>query len=121
MEEYIDRRIGKFSKGMKQKVSIARSIVHNPKIMLLDEPTTGLDVTSVRIVHEFILNQKNEGKTIIFSSHSMSEVEKLCDIVGIINKGKLVEVSTLDSLKHKFNGNNLEDIFVELVGEKSEY
>ncbi|WP_074351114.1 ATP-binding cassette domain-containing protein [Proteiniborus sp. DW1] len=121
MEEYIDRRVGKFSKGMKQKVSIARSIVHNPQIMLLDEPTTGLDVTSVRIVHEFILDQKKEGKTILFSSHSMSEVEKLCDIVGIINKGKLVEVSTLDELKHKFKGNNLEDIFVELVGEKSEY
>ncbi|WIV13118.1 ATP-binding cassette domain-containing protein [Proteiniborus sp. MB09-C3] len=121
MEEYIDRRVGKFSKGMKQKVSIARSIVHDPNIMLLDEPTTGLDVTSVRIVHEFILDQKNEGKTIIFSSHSMSEVEKLCDVVGIINKGKLIEISTLDGLKNKFNNNNLEDIFVELVGEKSEY
>lgn len=117
MEEYLDRRVGKFSKGMKQKVSIARSIVHNPQIMLLDEPTTGLDVTSVRIVHEFILDHKKEGKTIIFSSHSMSEVEKLCDVVGIINKGKLIEISTLDGLKDKFSSNNLEDIFVELVGE----
>lgn len=120
MEKYIGRRVGKFSKGMKQKVSIARSIVHDPKIMLLDEPTTGLDVTSVRIVHDFILDQKKDGKTIIFSSHSMTEVEKLCDIVGIINKGKLIEISTLDGLKNKFNSNNLEDIFVELVGEKSE-
>lgn len=121
MEEYIDRRVGKFSKGMKQKVSIARSIIHDPKIMLLDEPTTGLDVTSVRIVHDFILDQKKEGKTIIFSSHSMNEVEKLCDVVGIINKGKLIQISTLDELKNKFNNENLEDIFVELVGEKSEY
>lgn len=121
MDEYIDRRVGKFSKGMKQKVSIARSIVHDPEIMLLDEPTTGLDVTSVRIVHDFILDKKKEGKTIIFSSHSMSEVEKLCDVVAIINKGKIVEKSTLKDLKEKFKGNNLEDIFVELVGEQSEF
>lgn len=120
MEEYIDRRVGKFSKGMKQKVAIARSIVHNPKVMLLDEPTSGLDVSSVRIVHDFILDQKREGKTIIFSSHSMSEVEKLCDVVGIINKGKLIEVSTLAKLKERFNSNKLEDIFVDLVGEKNE-
>ncbi|SDZ25625.1 sodium transport system ATP-binding protein [Proteiniborus ethanoligenes] len=121
MEEYIDRRVGKFSKGMKQKVSIARSIVHDPNIMLLDEPTSGLDVTSVRIVHDFILDQKKEGKTIIFSSHSMNEVEKLCDVIGIINKGNLIEISTLDGLKNKYNSHNFEDIFVSLVGEKNGY
>lgn len=121
MEEYIDRRAGKFSKGMKQKVSIARSIIHNPQIMLFDEPTSGLDVTAIRLVHDFIIKLKNEGKTIIFSSHSMSEVEKLCDEVGIINKGKIVEVSSISKLKEKYNTKDLEEIFVKLVGDKNEY
>ncbi|KNF08291.1 ABC-type Na+ transport system, ATPase component [Gottschalkia purinilytica] len=118
MNEYIDRRVGKFSKGMKQKVAIARSIVHSPEIMLFDEPTSGLDVTVTRLVHGFIKSLKEEGKTIIFSSHHMDEVEKLCDSVGIINKGKIVYVGTLDELKNKYD-KDLEEIFVELVGDKS--
>jgi len=73
MEEYINRRVGKFSKGMKQKVAIARSIVHNPEIMFLDEPTSGLDVSAVKVVHDFIIELKKEGKTIVFSSHSMKK------------------------------------------------
>ena len=118
MDEYINRRVGKFSRGMKQKVAIARSIVHNPKVMLFDEPSTGLDVTSSIIVQEFILKCKEQGKAIIFSSHSMKEVERLCDRVVIINKGKLVEDSTLDGLKSKYNDDDLERIFIKLVGDK---
>ncbi|HHV25883.1 MAG TPA: ATP-binding cassette domain-containing protein [Tissierellia bacterium] len=120
MKDYVERRVGKFSKGMKQKVALARSIVHNPSIMFFDEPTSGLDVTAVRIVHKFIKELKSEGKTIIFSSHSMNEVEKLCDEVGIIHKGKMIEVSTLEGLKEKFKEENLEEIFISLVGEKNE-
>ena len=120
MEEYIDRKVGKFSKGMKQKVAISRSIIHSPSIMFFDEPTSGLDVTAIRIVHEFIKELRNEGKTIIFSSHSMNEVEKLCDEVGIIHKGKMVEISSLEGLKVKYGEENLEEIFVSLVGEKNE-
>lgn len=115
MGEYIDRRVGKFSRGMKQKVAIARSIVHNPKVMLFDEPTAGLDVTAAKIVQEFILNCKKESKAIIFSSHSMAEVEKLCDRIVIIHKGKIVEDATKEELKTKYQG-NLEDIFMRLVG-----
>lgn len=120
MEEYISRRAGKFSKGMKQKVAFARSIVHNPDIMLFDEPTSGLDVSAIRNVHDFIHNCRDEGKTIIFSSHSMSEVEKLCDRVGIIHKGNLAAIGTIDELLTKYNGDSLENIFVKLVGEKNE-
>lgn len=118
MDEYINRRVGKFSRGMKQKVAIARSIVHNPKVMLFDEPSTGLDVTSSKIVQDFILKCKEQGKAIIFSSHSMKEVERLCDRVVIITKGKLVEDSTLDGLKSKYNDDDLERIFIKLVGDK---
>ncbi|WP_427340405.1 ATP-binding cassette domain-containing protein [Caloranaerobacter sp. DY30410] len=119
MEEYIDRRVGKFSKGMKQKVAIARSIVHDPDIMLFDEPTAGLDVTAVNMVHEFILDLKQQGKTIIFSSHSMKEVEKLCDTVGIIHKGEMIEISSLASLAQKYDNMDLEDIFIKLVGDNN--
>lgn len=116
MEEFIDRRVGKFSRGMKQKVAIARSIVHNPSVMLFDEPTIGLDVTSSKIVQDFILSCKGENKSIIFSSHSMQEVEKLCDRIIIIHKGKIVEDGTLDELKTKY-GQDLEEVFLRLVGE----
>ena len=118
MEDYLGRRAGKLSKGMKQKVAFARAIIHDPDIMLFDEPTSGLDVSSIRDVHEFIRTCKTEGKTIIFSSHSMSEVEKLCDRIGVIHKGKLVDVGTLEELKSKYKNEDLEEIFIRLVGDK---
>ncbi|GAB6168678.1 ATP-binding cassette domain-containing protein [Clostridium carnis] len=116
MEEYINKPVGKYSRGMKQKISIARSIVHNPSVMLFDEPTTGLDVSAARIIQEFILQCKRENKVILFSSHSMKEVEKLCDRVVIINKGKLLENSTISALKEKYNNSDLEEMFLELIG-----
>lgn len=116
MEEYIDKKVSKFSRGMKQKVSIARSIVHSPSVMLFDEPSTGLDVTAARTIQDFILDCKKENKTILFSSHSMREVEKLCDRVVIINKGKLLEDCSIDALKEKYNNDDLEEVFVSLIG-----
>lgn len=118
MGEYIDRRVGKFSRGMKQKVAIARSIVHEPSVMLFDEPTAGLDVTAAKIVQEFILKCKEDKRAIVFSSHSMSEVEKLCDRIVIIHKGRIVEEGTVQDLKIKYGNNDMEDIFIELVGDK---
>lgn len=120
MDEYINRKAGKFSKGMKQKVAFARAIVHNPEIMLFDEPTSGLDVSAIRNVHEFICKCRDEGKTIILSSHTMSEVEKLCDRIGIIHKGTLVDTGTISDLIEKYNGNTLEDVFMGLIGDKNE-
>ena len=116
MSEFIDKRVGKFSRGMKQKVAIARSIVHKPSVMLFDEPSTGLDVSATRLIQDFIFKCKSEGKAIVFSSHSMVEVEKLCDRVVIIHKGKVVEYGTISSLKAKYNNEDMEDIFVNLIG-----
>ena len=116
MEDYINTPVGKYSRGMKQKISIARSIVHNPSVMLFDEPTTGLDVSAARIVQDFILQCKKENKVILFSSHSMKEVEKLCDRVVIINKGILLENCTLSELKEKHNNDDLEETFLGLIG-----
>ncbi len=118
MQEFLDRRASKLSKGMKQKVAFARSIIHNPDIMLFDEPTSGLDVGAAREVHDFILSCRREGKTIIFSSHTMKEVEKLCDRIGIIHKGKLVEIGSAEELKEKYNNDDLEEIFIRLAGAK---
>lgn len=120
MEEYIDRRVGKFSRGMKQKVAIARSIVHEPSVMLFDEPTAGLDVTASRIVQDFILKCKSDNKSIIFSSHSMQEVERLCDRIVIIHKGKIVEEGTVNEFKVKYNNESMEEIFMLLVGDRNE-
>ena len=120
MGEYIDKRVGKFSRGMKQKVAIARSIVHEPSVMLFDEPTTGLDVSASKIVQEFILKCKTQNKSIIFSSHSMAEVEKLCDRIIIIHKGKIVEDGNIEYLKSKYNNRDMEDLFMRLVGENNE-
>lgn len=120
MEEYINKRAGKLSKGMKQKVAFARSIIHDPEIMLFDEPTSGLDVSAMRDVHEFIRSCKKEGKTILFSSHTMSEVEKLCDRIAIIHKGELVEKGNIEELKKKYSCNDLEEVFIRLVGGKYE-
>lgn len=120
MEEFIDKRVGKFSRGMKQKVAIARSIVHQPSVMLFDEPSTGLDVSASRLIQDFIKKCKEDNKAIVFSSHSMQEVEKLCDRVIIIHKGKLIEQGTIDQLKAKYKNDDMEDIFVKLIGGKNE-
>lgn len=120
MKEYINKRVGKFSRGMKQKVAIARAIVHDPSIMLLDEPTAGLDVTASRIVQKFIKKCKEDNKAIIFSSHSMNEVEKLCDRIVIIHKGEIVEQGSIKYLKIKYKNYNMEEIFMNLVGDNVE-
>lgn len=116
MREYADRRAGQFSKGMRQKVVIARSVVHDPPILFMDEPTSGLDVTAARLVHDFVADAKRQGKTIIFSSHIMTEVEKLCDRVGVIHKGKLAALGTIAELLDEAQSESFEEAFVGLVG-----
>lgn len=120
MGDYIDKPVGKFSKGMKQKVAFARSTVHNPKVLLLDEPTSGLDVTAAIQVHDFMRSCQKEGKTIIFSSHTMEEVEKLCNRVAIIHNGSLKAIDTLEGLKKTYEDNDLTNIFTKLIGKGGE-
>jgi sodium transport system ATP-binding protein len=115
MNDYRDRRCDKLSTGMKQKVSIARTLVHDPSVMIFDEPTVGLDVMAARTIIGFIRECRDQGKTVIFSTHVMSEVEKLCDHIGIIHNGKLLAEGTLADLRQRFGKQDLEDIFVEIV------
>ena len=116
MTDYIDRPVGKYSRGMKQNVSLARSIIHHPDVMLFDEPTTGLDVLSSKLIHDFILKCKRENKAIVFSSHNMYETEKLCDRIIIIHKGKIVTSGTIEQLKENYKKENLEELFIECIG-----
>ena len=115
MNEFRDRRCDKLSTGMKQKVSIARTLVHNPPVMIFDEPTLGLDVMTARTIVGFIRECRQQGKTVIFSTHVMSEVEKLCDIIGIIHNGKLLAEGTLAELRQRYQQPDLEEVFVRVV------
>jgi sodium transport system ATP-binding protein len=108
-------RCDKLSTGMKQKVSIARTLVHDPPVMVFDEPTLGLDVMSARAIVQFIRSCRDRGKTVIFSSHVMSEVEKLCDVIGILHGGRLLCEGSLRDLREKTGLSDLEDIFVRTV------
>jgi len=116
MHEFLDRRCDKFSTGMKQKTSIARTLVHDPAVMIFDEPTLGLDVMTARAIVRFVRDCRDAGKTVIYSSHVMSEIEKLCDQIGIIHDGKLVAEGTLAELQERYEETDMEEIFVKAVG-----
>jgi sodium transport system ATP-binding protein len=118
MNSFRDRRCEKLSTGMKQKVSIARTLVHDPQVMVFDEPTVGLDVMAARAIAQFIRECRERGKTVIFSTHVMSEAAKLCDRIGIIHGGNILEEGTLEALRARHGKQDLEDIFVEAVGEE---
>ncbi len=113
--DFAARKCDKLSTGQKQKVSIARTLVHDPPVMILDEPTVGLDVRAARSIVEFIRDCRRRGKTVLFSTHVMSEVEKLADVVGIIHGGKLLAEGSVASLLQQSGTKDLEDVFVQLV------
>jgi sodium transport system ATP-binding protein len=119
MHEFLDRRVDKFSTGMKQKVSIARTLIHDPAVMIFDEPTLGLDVLAARTIVRFIRDCRARGKTVIYSTHVMSEVEKLCDVIGIVHGGKLRAEGTLNELRTKYGQTDMEEIFVRAIGEEA--
>ena len=116
MDEFLDRRCEKFSTGMKQKTSIARTLIHDPAVMIFDEPTLGLDVMTARAIVKFVRDCKARGKTVIYSTHVMSEVEKLCDVVGIIHGGRLLAEGTLTQLRERTGEQDMEEAFVKIVG-----
>lgn len=115
MGSFADGRCDKLSTGQKQRVSIARTLVHDPPVMIFDEPTLGLDVMAARTIVGFIRECRNQGKTVIFSSHVMSEVEKLCDVIGIIHGGRLLAEGTIAALRQQTGEQDLEEIFVKTV------
>ena len=116
MTDFQHKRGGQLSTGMKQKVSIARALVHDPQVLIFDEPTNGLDVLVQRAVLRSIADLRGRGKTILFSTHVMSEVEKLCDRVAVMARGRIVAAGTLPELRQKYGQDDLEELFFSLVG-----
>ncbi len=117
MNKFADSRNEKLSTGMKQKVSIVRSVLHDPPVMVFDEPTSGLDVMSSRTIVDFIKKCRDDGKCVIFSTHIMSEAMRLCDRVAIIHNGRIFKEGTVNRLLEETQTNNLEDAFIKIVGE----
>ena len=117
MEDFQDVRVNKLSTGMKQKLSIARSIIHNPPVLILDEPTVGLDIITAKTVIEYVKSFRDQGKCIIYSTHIMREAEKLCDRIAIIHQGNLIAQGTLEELKKNSSFDDLEEIFFELINQ----
>lgn len=117
MQSLAERRVGTFSTGEKQKLSLARSILHDPPVLILDEPTFGLDVMSARTVVQTIGLFREQGRTILLSTHNMRIAEKLCDRIGILYRGRLHAVGSVDALKAQFGGDDLEEAFFAAVGE----
>lgn len=118
IDKFREVKVGELSTGMKQKVSLVISLVHNPDVIIFDEPTNGLDVLTAKVVTDYLIELKNDGKTIIVSTHIFSLVEKICDRVGIIIDGKLKVEDTLANLLK--NSESLEDYFFDLIGEVDE-
>jgi len=112
---YAGARVDRLSTGMKQKVSIARTIAHDPPILIFDEPTVGLDVLNALELQNMIRELRGQGKTILFSTHIMSEAEKLCDRIAIIHNGRILACDTLANLRMSTGMHYLEDIFVHYV------
>ncbi|VTR99092.1 ABC transporter ATP-binding protein [Tuwongella immobilis] len=115
MNDFRDMLGAKMSTGMKQKVSIARALIHDPPVLIFDEPTSGLDVLVQRNVLQSIAQLRGQGKAIIFSTHIMREVEKLCDRLAIMSGGKILACGTLEELRNQHQQHDLEELFFSLV------
>ena len=116
MHEFIDRRTEGFSQGQRTKTAIARALVHDPRNVLLDEPTNSLDVMTTRSLRQFLRSLKAEGRCVLFSSHIMQEVAALCDSIVVISHGHVVAHGTPDELRAQTGQHNLEDAFVKVIG-----
>ena len=116
MDDIADRRTEGFSQGQRVKTAIARALVHDPRNVILDEPTNGLDVMATRALRQFMEKLKAEGRCVLFSSHIMQEVAALCDRIVVIAHGRVVADESPDALRAQTGENNLEDAFVKIIG-----
>ena len=116
MENFKDQRIGSLSTGQTQRVGVARCVLHNPHNYILDEATAGLDIISSQVILDFIKEERDKGKCIIYSTHYMEEAENICDRVVLINKGEIIATGTPKDIEKETNTSNLRDAFFKLIG-----
>jgi sodium transport system ATP-binding protein len=117
MESFIDRRVKGFSQGQRIKVALARALVHDPRNLILDEPTNGLDVMAIRGLRDMLRTLKGEGRCILFSSHVMQEVAALCDRVVIIGRGRVLADGTPAAIRERSGAASLEEAFLQVLGD----
>ena len=115
---FLDSRMTTFSKGMRQKVLLIAGMIHNPSILFLDEPLSGLDANAVILVKEILTQLKKSGKTVFYSSHIMDVVEKISDRIIIINKGEMIANGSFEAINAQAHSGSLENLFTELTGNK---
>ncbi|MGC8661522.1 MAG: ABC transporter ATP-binding protein [Nitrososphaeria archaeon] len=111
-----DRPVGTFSTGMRQRLNIARALLHDPRVVILDEPTNGLDPQSVRWVRDFIIKLKERGLTVILTTHDMYEIDELAEEVAIMDRGQILEIGNKDELKARHGVDRIEEVFLSLTG-----
>lgn len=119
VHEFQHKRIGNLSTGMRQKVSICRTMIHDPEVVIFDEPTSGLDVITAENIIRLIQDCKEQNKTIIFSSHIMSEVDLLCDDLAIIHKSRIIHSSTMDEFRSTMTTDNLTKEFIHIINQSN--
>jgi sodium transport system ATP-binding protein len=115
LSEFVDRRVDKLSSGQKQRTSIARTLIHDPPLLILDEPTIGLDVVTSRAIVEFIREARTQGKCVLLSTHIMHEAAKLCDRIAILHSGRIRRVGSLAEFRAHYGRDDLDDIFVAAI------
>ncbi|MCX7834776.1 MAG: ATP-binding cassette domain-containing protein [bacterium] len=118
LSEFIDRKCDKLSTGQKQRINLARTTIHQPDLLILDEPTAGLDVLGAKAIVQFIRNVKSRGQSVLFSTHRMEEAESLCDRVIIIHQGKILADSTIKQLRAESGIDELQDLFLHIIDER---
>lgn len=116
LEAFLYNKIANLSTGQTQRVNIARCLVHNPKYYILDEATTGLDILSSQIILDFMKQERDHGKTILYSTHYMEEAENICDKVIMVNKGSIIHSGTPEQIKKDTETTNLRDAFFAMIG-----
>jgi ABC-2 type transport system ATP-binding protein/sodium transport system ATP-binding protein len=119
LERFIDQRCSTLSTGQRQRVILARGLMHNPPVMLLDEPTRGLDVVGSQTVFEFIAQLKRSGKAVLLSTHRLDEAERACDRFGLLHRGQLLYMGTLGELQSAIGEQHLTDMFLKIMRENS--
>ena len=116
MQKFAHQRIGNLSTGQTQRVGIARCVVHNPKYYILDEATSGLDIISSQVILDFIKEERERGKCILYSTHYMEEAENICDNVVLVHKGEVLKIDTPENIIKDTNTTNLRDAFFAMIG-----
>jgi ABC-2 type transport system ATP-binding protein len=118
LEDRIKEKVSHYSGGMKRRLNISVSLLHHPEILIMDEPTVGVDIQSRRVIMDALASLKNEGRTIIFTSHYTDELEMLCDRIAVMDKGKILALGTPQELKTACGADSLEKVLLQLTGDR---